>query len=95
MFKMERDGLTPDIPGEIGPMTQIEEIKSNNLPVTFISGDVLSTGSSRKSATNSVLLVFGDDIPGVPNKRSGGICFGIGRSHHFFQYDGGCWGTSF
>ena len=44
MFKMERDGLTPDIPGEIGPMTQIEEIKSNNLPVTFI-GDVLGTGS--------------------------------------------------
>ena len=75
MFKMERDGLTPDIPGEIGPMIQIEEIKSNNLPVTFI-GDVLGTGSSRKSATNSVLWFFGDDIPGVPNKRSGGICFG-------------------
>ena len=81
---MERDGLTPDIPGEIGPMTQIEEIKSNNLPVTFI-GDVLGTGSSRKSATNSVLWFFGDDIPGVPNKRSGGICFGTKVAPIFFN----------
>ncbi len=84
MFKMERDGLTPDIPGEIGPMTQIEDIKSNNLPVTFI-GDVLGTGSSRKSATNSVLWFFGDDIPGVPNKRSGGICFGTKVAPIFFN----------
>ena len=84
MFKMERDGLTPDIPGEIGPITQIEEIKSNNLPVTFI-GDVLGTGSSRKSATNSVLWFFGDDIPGVPNKRSGGICFGTKVAPIFFN----------
>ncbi len=84
MFKMERDGLTPDIPGEIGPMTQIEEIKSNNLPVTFI-GDVLGTGSSRKSATNSVLWFFGHDIPGVPNKRSGGICFGTKVAPIFFN----------
>jgi aconitate hydratase 2/2-methylisocitrate dehydratase len=84
MFKMERDGLTPDIPGKIGPMTQIEEIKSNNLPVTFI-GDVLGTGSSRKSATNSVLWFFGDDIPGVPNKRSGGICFGTKVAPIFFN----------
>ena len=84
MFKMERDGLTPDNPGEIGPMTQIEEIKSNNLPVTFI-GDVLGTGSSRKSATNSVLWFFGDDIPGVPNKRSGGICFGTKVAPIFFN----------
>ena len=84
MFKMERDGLTPDIPGESGPMTQIEEIKSNNLPVTFI-GDVLGTGSSRKSATNSVLWFFGDDIPGVPNKRSGGICFGTKVAPIFFN----------
>ena len=84
MFKMERDGLTPDIPGEIGPMTQIEEIKSNNLPVTFI-GDVLGTGSSRKSATNSVLWFFGDNIPGVPNKRSGGICFGTKVAPIFFN----------
>ena len=84
MFKMERDGLAPDIPGEIGPMTQIEEIKSNSLPVTFI-GDVLGTGSSRKSATNSVLWFFGDDIPGVPNKRSGGICFGTKVAPIFFN----------
>ena len=84
LFKMERDGLTPDIPGDIGPMTLIEEIKSNNLPVTFI-GDVLGTGSSRKSATNSVLWFFGDDIPGVPNKRSGGICFGTKVAPIFFN----------
>ena len=84
MFKMERDGLTPDIPGEIGPMTQIEEIKSNNLPVTFI-GDVLGTGSSRKIGDQLSTLVFGDDIPGVPNKRSGGICFGTKVAPIFFN----------
>ena len=68
MFKMKRDGLNPDIPGEIGPINQIAEIKSHNLPVTFV-GDVVGTGSSRKSATNSVLWFFGEDLPGVPNKR--------------------------
>ena len=84
MFKMERDGLRPDIPGEIGPIAQINEVKSHNLPVTFI-GDVVGTGSSRKSATNSVLWYFGDDIPGVPNKRSGGICFGTKVAPIFFN----------
>ena len=54
------------------------------MPVTFI-GDVLGTGSSRKSATNSVLWFFGDDIPGVPNKRSGGICFGTKVAPIFFN----------
>ena len=39
-------------------------------------GDVVGTGSSRKSATNSVLWFTGDDIPFVPNKRFGGFCFG-------------------
>ena len=75
MYKMARDGLTPDEPGKVGPMQQIEEIKAKGLPVAFV-GDVVGTGSSRKSATNSVLWFFGDDMPGVPNKKGGGICIG-------------------
>ena len=75
MYKMTRDGLTPEEHGVTGPMKQVEEIKAKGLPVAFV-GDVVGTGSSRKSATNSVLWFFGDDIPGVPNKRGGGICIG-------------------
>ncbi len=74
-FKMTRDGLTPEEHGVTGPMAQIEEVKAKGLPVAFV-GDVVGTGSSRKSATNSVLWFFGDDIPGVPNKRGGGVCIG-------------------
>nr|WP_202410320.1 bifunctional aconitate hydratase 2/2-methylisocitrate dehydratase [Pseudomaricurvus sp. HS19] len=74
-FKMTREGLTPEEHGVTGPMAQIEEVKSSGLPVAFV-GDVVGTGSSRKSATNSVLWFFGDDIPGVPNKRGGGVCIG-------------------
>ncbi|MEH6561903.1 MAG: bifunctional aconitate hydratase 2/2-methylisocitrate dehydratase, partial [Marinobacter sp.] len=43
------------------------------------------TGSSRKSATNSVLWFFGDDIPGVPNKRAGGVCIGNKVAPIFFN----------
>ena len=75
MYKMTRDGLEPEEHGVTGPMKQIEEIKAKGLPVAFV-GDVVGTGSSRKSATNSVLWFFGDDIPGVPNKKGGGICIG-------------------
>ncbi len=75
MYKMTRDGLTPEEHGVTGPMKQIEEIKAKGLPVAFV-GDVVGTGSSRKSATNSVLWFFGDDMPGVPNKKAGGICIG-------------------
>ena len=75
MYKMGREGLEPDEPGVRGPMAQIAGIKSAGLPVAFV-GDVAGTGSSRKSATNSVLWFFGDDIGGVPNKRGGGICIG-------------------
>lgn len=75
MYKMERDGLTPDQPGSVGPMAQIDDIKGKGLPVAFV-GDVVGTGSSRKSATNSVLWFFGDEMPGVPNKRGGGVCIG-------------------
>ena len=75
LYKMPREGLTPDVPGSIGPMAQIDAVRAQGLPVAFV-GDVVGTGSSRKSATNSVLWFFGDDIPGVPNKRGGGICIG-------------------
>ena len=75
MYKMPREGLSPSSSGEIGPMKQIEEIKSKALPVAFV-GDVVGTGSSRKSATNSLLWFFGTEIDGVPNKKSGGICIG-------------------
>jgi aconitate hydratase 2/2-methylisocitrate dehydratase len=75
MYKMTRDGLTPEVHGELGPLAQIEEIKAIGHPVVFV-GDVVGTGSSRKSATNSVLWFFGDDLPGVPNKRGGCVCIG-------------------
>ncbi len=83
-YKMERDGLKPEEPGVTGPMSQIEEIKSKGLPVAFV-GDVVGTGSSRKSATNSVLWFFGEDIPGVPNKRAGGVCIGNKVAPIFFN----------
>lgn len=75
MFKMAREGITPDQPGSVGPIQQIEALKTKGYPLAFV-GDVVGTGSSRKSATNSVLWFIGDDIPGVPNKRTGGVCIG-------------------
>jgi len=84
MYKMERDGLKPEEHGVTGPIKQIEEIKSKGLPVAFV-GDVVGTGSSRKSATNSVLWYFGEDIPGVPNKRAGGVCIGNKVAPIFFN----------
>jgi aconitate hydratase 2 / 2-methylisocitrate dehydratase len=75
MFKMARDGITPDEPGKIGPIKQIAALKTKGYPLVFV-GDVVGTGSSRKSATNSVLWFIGEDIPGVPNKRTGGVCIG-------------------
>ena len=65
-------------------MAQIEAMRNHELPVAFV-GDVMGTGSSRKSATNSVLWFFGEDIPGVPNKRSGGICIGNKVAPIFFN----------
>ncbi len=75
MLKMEREGINPEEQGVKGPLAQIEEVKAKGFPVAYV-GDVVGTGSSRKSATNSVLWFFGDDIPAVPNKRAGGYCFG-------------------
>ncbi|MCL4156936.1 UNVERIFIED_CONTAM: hypothetical protein GTU68_054209, partial [Idotea baltica] len=74
----------PDIPvhakamlkmGSVGPITQIEEMQKDGIPLAYV-GDVVGTGSSRKSATNSVLWFMGEDIPFVPNKRTGGVCLG-------------------
>lgn len=84
MYKMRRDGIEPEKQGEIGPLAQIEEIKAQGHPVAFV-GDVVGTGSSRKSATNSVLWFFGEDLPGVPNKRGGGICIGSNVAPIFFN----------
>ena len=75
MLKNEREGIKPEKPGEIGPISQLEELKAKGLPLAYV-GDVVGTGSSRKSATNSVLWFMGDDIPFVPNKRVGGVCLG-------------------
>ncbi|OCH26039.1 bifunctional aconitate hydratase 2/2-methylisocitrate dehydratase [Aliivibrio fischeri] len=75
MLKMERDGITPDEQGSVGPIAQIEEMQKEGIPLAYV-GDVVGTGSSRKSATNSVLWFMGEDIPFVPNKRTGGVCLG-------------------
>ncbi|WP_162047152.1 bifunctional aconitate hydratase 2/2-methylisocitrate dehydratase [Vibrio taketomensis] len=75
MLKMEREGINPDEPGSVGPIAQIEELQKDGIPLAYV-GDVVGTGSSRKSATNSVLWFMGEDIPFVPNKRTGGICLG-------------------
>ncbi|MCG6539712.1 bifunctional aconitate hydratase 2/2-methylisocitrate dehydratase [Pseudomonas sp. KSR10] len=84
MLKMARDGITPDVPGSVGPLKQMEELKAKGFPVAYV-GDVVGTGSSRKSATNSVLWFFGDDIPNVPNKRAGGFCFGTKIAPIFYN----------
>lgn len=84
MLKMARDGINPDVPGSVGPIKQMEELKAKGFPVAYV-GDVVGTGSSRKSATNSVLWFFGDDIPFVPNKRAGGFCFGTKIAPIFYN----------
>jgi len=84
MLKMARDGINPDEPGKIGPLAQIAQVKAQGFPVAYV-GDVVGTGSSRKSATNSVLWFFGNDIPYVPNKRAGGFCFGTKIAPIFYN----------
>jgi len=75
MLKNPRPGITPDEEGKRGPMKLVQELKAKGNVVAYV-GDVVGTGSSRKSATNSVLWWTGDDIPFVPNKRFGGVCLG-------------------
>lgn len=84
MLKNARDGITPDQDGVIGPMKQIEDMKKDGIPLAYV-GDVVGTGSSRKSATNSVLWLMGDDIKGVPNKRAGGLVLGSKIAPIFFN----------
>tara|TARA_Y100000996_G_scaffold340823_1_gene277989 strand:- start:9379 stop:11958 length:2580 start_codon:yes stop_codon:yes gene_type:complete len=77
MFKMPREGLEK-------PLETVEELKKKGNPLVFV-GDVVGTGSSRKSATNSVLWHMGDDIPCIPNKKEGGFCFGGKIAPIFFN----------
>src|SRR5690606_3987784 len=84
MLKNARDGIFPEKDGEIGPLKQMAELKAKGHPVAYV-GDVVGTGSSRKSATNSVLWHFGDDIPFIPNKRTGGFCIGGKIAPIFFN----------
>ena len=75
MLKNKRDGITPEEDGKRGPVKFIEDLRARGNLVAY-AGDVVGTGSSRKSATNSVLWFTGEDIPFVPNKRFGGVCLG-------------------
>ena len=84
MLKLEREGITPDVPGEIGPIHQINALKAKGHSLAYV-GDVVGTGSSRKSAANSVLWHIGNDIPFIPNKRNGGYCLGGKIAPIFFN----------
>jgi aconitate hydratase 2/2-methylisocitrate dehydratase len=84
MLKNAREGIVPEKPGERGPIQLIEDLKKKGHPVAYV-GDVVGTGSSRKSATNSVIWWTGDDIPFVPNKRYGGFCLGGKIAPIFFN----------
>jgi aconitate hydratase 2/2-methylisocitrate dehydratase len=77
MLKMPREGIT-------NAEQQITELKQKGFPVAYV-GDVVGTGSSRKSATNSVLWFMGNDIPHIPNKREGGVCIGGKIAPIFFN----------
>tara|TARA_Y100000590_G_scaffold140605_2_gene161363 strand:- start:21332 stop:23911 length:2580 start_codon:yes stop_codon:yes gene_type:complete len=68
----------------VEPITTINTLEESGLPVAFV-GDIVGTGSSRKSATNSLLWHIGDDIPYIPNKRTGGICLGGKIAPIFFN----------
>ncbi|MEI6667718.1 MAG: bifunctional aconitate hydratase 2/2-methylisocitrate dehydratase [Acidobacteriota bacterium] len=84
MLKNPRPGIEADVPGKIGPLKQLEALRAKGHLVAYV-GDVVGTGSSRKSATNSVLWFTGQDIPFVPNKRFGGICLGSKIAPIFFN----------
>ena len=75
MFKNSRPGLTPDEEGVRGPVKLINELKQKGFPLVYV-GDVVGTGSSRKSAANSLIWYIGNEIPGTPNKKAGGFVLG-------------------
>ena len=66
------------------PIQTIEQLKNTGNPIAYV-GDVVGTGSSRKSATNSVLWHMGNDIPNIPNKRDGGVVLGLKIAPIFFN----------
>jgi aconitate hydratase 2 / 2-methylisocitrate dehydratase len=74
-LKNKRDGITPEEDGKRGPIKFINDLRAKGNLVAYV-GDVVGTGSSRKSATNSVLWFTGEDIPFIPNKKFGGVCLG-------------------
>ena len=84
MLKNKRDGITPEEDGKRGPIKFIEDLRARGNLVAYV-GDVVGTGSSRKSATNSVLWFTGEDIPFVPNKRFGGVCLGTKIAPIFYN----------
>ncbi len=84
MLKNKRDGITPEQDGVRGPVAFLQELRQRGHPVAYV-GDVVGTGSSRKSATNSVLWFIGQDIPHVPNKRFGGVCLGTQIAPIFYN----------
>ncbi len=77
MYKMPREGVSK-------PIETISKLKEKGFPVALV-GDVVGTGSSRKSATNSVLWHMGEEIPFIPNKKTGGICIGGKIAPIFFN----------
>ncbi|MEQ1974560.1 bifunctional aconitate hydratase 2/2-methylisocitrate dehydratase [Xenorhabdus sp. SGI240] len=84
MLKNAREGIEPDQAGVVGPVKQIEALSKKGYPLAYV-GDVVGTGSSRKSATNSVLWFMGEDIPFVPNKRGAGVVLGGKIAPIFFN----------
>ena len=86
MLKNTRPGaaFVPEEDGKRGPMQFIEDLKKKGHLVAYV-GDVVGTGSSRKSATNSVVWATGQDIPFVPNKRFGGVTLGGKIAPIFFN----------
>src|SRR3954462_6557247 len=86
MLKNSRPGAAykPEEEGKRGPIRFIDELKAKGHQVAYV-GDVVGTGSSRKSATNSVIWFTGEDIPYVPNKRFGGVCLGAKIAPIFYN----------
>ncbi|MEI7431554.1 MAG: bifunctional aconitate hydratase 2/2-methylisocitrate dehydratase [Betaproteobacteria bacterium] len=84
MLKNPRPGIEADEPGNRGPLKQLEALAKKGNLIAYV-GDVVGTGSSRKSATNSVLWFTGQDIPFIPNKRFGGVCLGSKIAPIFFN----------
>ena len=84
MLKNPRAGIEPDETGARGPLKLLAQLAAKGNLIAYV-GDVVGTGSSRKSATNSVLWFTGEDIPFVPNKRFGGVCLGSKIAPIFFN----------